>query len=87
MTHLCTRAAADPAPLIGQSGLARGARAGGDALAIADDVGRGAGSDTFGWVIRGRGRVAVRAGEPTGITVDARGDAIIWVVAVRRCIG
>jgi hypothetical protein len=48
VTHLFTRAAADPAPLFGQGGLARGARAGSDALAIADDVGRGAGSDTFG---------------------------------------
>jgi hypothetical protein len=34
----------------------------------------------------GRGRVTVRASEPAGIAVDARGNAISWVVAVRRRI-
>jgi hypothetical protein len=82
MPHLCARATAHPAPLEG--GLAGGARTKSHALAVADDVRPGAG--TRGWVLRGRGRVTVRASESARITVDARGDAISWVVAVRRCI-
>jgi hypothetical protein len=84
MPHFCAGATADPAPLIGQGGLARGARAGGDTLAIANDVRCFAGA--AGWVHRGRCRVTVRASEPAGIVVDARGNSISWVVAVRRCI-
>jgi hypothetical protein len=83
MPHFCTRAAADPA-LLGGGGLARGARVGSHAVAVADDVGRG--TTTHGWVIRGIWRVTGRASEPAGITVDARRNAISWVVAVRRRI-
>jgi hypothetical protein len=84
MPHFCTRAAADPAPFGGC--LARGTHAGCHALAIAYHAGRGAGTDTRGWVFWGRGHVTVRASEPAGTIVNARGDAISWVVAVRRRI-
>ena len=64
MPLLCARAAADPALLVG--GLARGAHgAGNHADAVADHVGRGAG--TVGWVIRGIGGETVGASEVAGI--------------------
>ncbi len=77
--HLCARAAAEPA-LFGE-GFGRRARARSHALAIADDVGRAA--DAMSWVRRGKGREAVRASEPAGISADAGGHAVIGVVAVR----
>ena len=82
MPLLCARAAANPALCGG--GLAGGARAGSHADAVTDDVRRGA--DTVGWVLRGGGRVTVRASEPAGIIVDARRAAIDWVIAIRRRI-
>ena len=65
MPLLCARAAADPALLVGS--LARGAHgAGNHADAVADHVGRGAG--TVGWVIRGIvGGETVDASEVAGI--------------------
>ena len=64
--------------------MARGTRARNHAVAVADHVGCGAGTDS--WVIRRRGRVAVCTIEPARTTVDARGDAINWVITVRRRI-
>ena len=79
-TYLCTRAAADPAPLfIGDD--ARGTRGGRPALAVADHAGRGA--DARSWVRRGRGRETVRASEPAGVSVNARRHAVNGVGAVR----
>jgi hypothetical protein len=63
--------------------LARGARAWSEAVAVADHVGRSA--DAGSWVLRGRGRVTVRASEPAGVSINARRRAVIRVVAVRRC--
>ena len=85
MPPLCARAAADPA-LLGD-GLARGAHGAGiHAVAVADYVGRAA--DTVGWVIWGRGSETVRASEVAGIPkyAVARGNAVNWVIAVRRRI-
>ena len=85
MPPLCARAAADPA-LLGGS-LARGAHGAGIyAVAVADYVGCDA--DTVSWVIRGRGSETVRASEVAGIPkyAVARGDAVNWVIAVRRRI-
>ena len=80
MPLLSARAAANPA-LLGGNSLAGGTRAN-YAVAVADHVGRGA--DTVWWVIQGRGRVTVWASEPAGIIVDARWNAINWVIARRR---
>jgi hypothetical protein len=77
MPILCARAATDPAPL--QGDLARRARAGSHTVAVADHVWSGA--DTRGWVRRGRGRVAICAGEPAGVCIDARWHAISRVAA------
>ena len=82
MPLVCAGAAANPTLFDG--GLAGRARAGSYAVAVTDDVGRGA--DTVGWFFWGGGRVTVRASEPAGTIVDARGVAIDWVIAIRRCI-
>ena len=79
---LYARAAADPAPLDGGDG--GGARTGSDALAIASHIGRRA--DTCGWVRCGKGRVAFRASESAGISVDTCWHAVNGVVAGRRRI-
>ena len=84
MPLLYARAAANPAPFQIDDGLAGRARAGSYAVAVTDHVGRGA--DTGSWVHRGKGRVTVRASEPAWIIVDARGDAINRVIAIRRRI-
>ena len=80
MPLFCAKAAADPAPLEGD--LAGGACARSHAVTVADYVGRGAG--TCDRVQRGRRRVAVRASEPAGVSINTRWYAVIRVYAVRR---
>ena len=82
MPLLCAGATTNPTLCDG--GLAGRARARSYAVAITDHVWRGA--DTVGWVLRGEGRVTVRASESAGTIVDARWVAIEWVIAIRRCI-
>ena len=78
MPPLGARAAADPAPLEGR--LAGGARAWSDTVAVADHVGRGA--ETRSWVLWRRGRVPIRTGEATGVSIDARRHAMSRVIAI-----
>ena len=75
---LCAGAAANPAPLEGH--LARGARAGSHALAVADHVGRGAA--TCAWSQWRKRRVAVQTSESARVSVDARWYAVIGEGAV-----
>ena len=78
MSLLCAGATTNPTLCDGD--LAGRAGAGSYAVAITDHVGRGA--DTVGWVLRGGGRVTVRASESAGTIVDARWVAIEWVIAI-----
>jgi hypothetical protein len=78
---LGARAAADPALLVGGR-FVRRARVEDPAYAAAACVRSDAG--TRSWVLWGRGRETVRAGEPTSI-FDALRYAIIWVGAGIDC--
>ena len=83
MPLLCARAGADPALLDGD--LAGGAWARSHTVAIANHVGREAG--TREGVHLGRRRVAVQESKPAGVITDASWHAILGVVAGLRRIG
>ena len=80
MPLLCAKAVADPAPLEG--GFARGGCAGSDAVAVADQVGRGTG--TCNWVRQGRRCVVVRASELAGVSIYTFRNAVFRGSEVRR---